>query len=383
MTKAMQRTIKICLTATAVFTVALAWFTGCEDPGSYADIEPVVFNRLLVHGSSTAPPMDNPRDQIWGNALTCLVYASDSAFVDPAFVTDSVDSSPVLIKSISSGGYLYLRIEWLETGQGKPTYSVWEKPAFHFLNVNITDDTIFDTTLDLWSRRSLKVDTGYISDVPSYYDTTFWRQDRFAVIWDSEENGDEGADCRSMCHDPGNESMNGHRMYTTGGGYADVWQWQAGTADPVHLAQDEYWDVNGRNLDAFTQGITSDNFDTTAQLPINMHQYARNYRSPFLHARDTLPFDETLEWKHGDLISSYVLNDNADGSLADVDCFSSFNVTWGRWMILMRRQLNTGYPDDVDLSTKGAGDSLMISVAYMDRSDSTHHGSRPFYIFFP
>jgi hypothetical protein len=55
----------------------------------------------------------------------------------------------------------------------------------------------------------------------------------------------------------------------------------------------------------------------------------------------------------------------------------------GRWMVLMRRALTTGHADDIDIASIASGDSIMVTVAFMDHSDSTHNGSRPFYIVFP
>jgi hypothetical protein len=214
-------------------------------------------------------------------------------------------------------------------------------------------------------------------------------QDRFAIIWDGGANGDEGADCRTMCHAVGDTTPNGDRMYLDGAGWVDVWHWQAGTTDPVLLAEDEYWTAQGRNPDLFTQEIYTKNYDNQLLQPIYMRNNAAvndtvfNYE-PILHADEAVPFDSTLVWFNRARVPGYVVHDNAAGSIADVKCFSGFNRMNGRWMVLMRRALNTGnIMDDFDFSSIAPGDSVMATIAFMDHDDDMHYGSRPFYIVFP
>jgi hypothetical protein len=372
----------------AALVIILFALSGCEDPGSYGDVDPVVFGRLQVHQSSSAPPMNDVSNDIWFDALTGGIYVSDSAFV-----ADSADSVPVSLKAIKTASHFYLRASWGETPSVlNRTYSVWQQPVVHLFKTDTTwqDDTILvsvDTVFDTWNRRSLKVDT--IPDLINggfIYDTTQLEQDRFAVIWDVGNNGAEQADCRSMCHIPGDVSINGHRMFTTGGGNVDVWHWQAGTTDPVRLAQDEYWSADGRIEDAATQEIFSSNYDTINLMPIYVHQDSNQVSREFLYADETIPFDPARTWADGVRIPGYILHEIANvstGSNADIDCFSTFNRTSGRWTVLMRRALDTTNDDDIDFSSIASGDSVMASIAFMDHSDTTHYGSRPFYIIFP
>lgn len=344
---------------------------GCEDPGSYGQVESISFNRVFVHESATEPPMDNPRAAIWSDATTTAIFASDSAFADSIPV---IDSLPIYIKAIKTSEYLYLRVRWAENAvisNKYRTYSVWPNPAVHILE----KDSLGNVLQDYWMRRETSV---------NYGDTLRWHdQDHFAVIWNMGDNGAEGADCRSMCHAPADTTPTGDRMYTTGGGHADVWQWQAGTTDPVFLAQDEFWGPDGRAVDAYAQPIYDPNFDTVAALPISMNAEESRRRQPFLHLDDAVPFDSAYSWNNLDSIPGYVLNDNASGSIADVKAFSSWSKTDGSWMVLMRRRLTTGNTDDVDLGAIQPGDSIMVTMAFMDNSNIVDHGTRPFYIIFP
>jgi hypothetical protein len=342
---------------------------GCEDPGSYGRVESVSFGRVIVHESATEPPMDNPLNAIWNDATTTAIFASDSAFAESDTL---IDSLPIYIKAIKTSEYLYLRVKWGENAYvDQRSYSVWPNPAVHILE----KDSLGNVLQDYWTRRETSVNSG---------NTVIWHdQDRFAVMWNMGDNGAEAADCRTMCHAPADTTPTGDRMYTTGGGHADVWQWQAGTTDPVLLAQDEFWGPDGRAVDAFTQPIYDPNYDTTTAFPISMHAEESRRRQPFLHLDDAIPFDSAYSWNNLDSIAGYVVNDNAAGSIADVKAFSSYSVLIRSWMVLMRRRLTTGNTDDVDLGAIQPGDSIMVTMAFMDNSNSVDHGTRPFYIIFP
>ena len=365
----MKRTGRlIAFTAVIAFAIFAATFIiGCEDPGSYGEVEPTVLGRVAVTNSTSAPPADNPRHEIWKTAMTGAIMTSDSAFSDNP---EDIDSIPIFIKAIKTGSTLYLRAEWGENVEVvRRTYSIWPNPIVHRLSVDTTGDTV----VNVWLRRP-SVDTT---------DTIRNDQDRLAVMWDAGDNGAEGADCRSMCHDPANPSPSGNRMYTTGGGHVDVWHWMAATTDPVLLAQDEYWSAYGRGADEGTVSIFEANFDTLASLPRWMNKDTTKPYIPFLHADMTVAFDAARKWYNLDSIAGYVVHDDAAGSVADVASYSMLNLSNRRWMVLMSRKLTTGNPDDRDFASIAPGDSILVTVAFMDNADRVHYGSRPFYVVFP
>jgi len=355
---------------------ALMIAAGCEDPGSYGEGEAIVYGHVSVYSSNQAPPMDDPLNDIWNDPVTSGIIVSDSAFTDDTLPDGSpnIDSLTVLMEAIRSGDYLYIRARWADTRtESRRSYSVWQRPAVHQLtltqNIDTTvvpPDTTLDTLVDAWYRRSFTV---------ILEDTTWLEQDRFAFMWDAGVNPGQQADCRSMCH--------GDSMYTDGG-FVDVWHWQAATTDPALLAQDEYWGPDGPAPDAFTREIFSSNYDTLTLRPIFMHQNTDSLLKPFLHADQTVPFDSTRTWANGDKIPAHFVNNDAAGSVADVDAFSSFNRMNGWWTLLMRRSLttSTGITDDIDFSAIAPGDSVMVTVAQMDHTKTRHYASRPIYFIF-
>jgi Ethylbenzene dehydrogenase len=364
----MKRLTNISLLFPAVILAMAAFLAvGCEDPGSYGEPESYINGRVVAFRSSVEPPMDDLRADIWRQAITGLIFASDSAFVADSLM----DSLPVSIKIIKTDENLYVRADWGENVQVlRRTRSIWPNPIVHFLT---TDSISNDTTTNLWFRRK-SFDAA---------DTIWNDQDRLAVMWNAGNNGAEGADCRSMCHAPADTTPSGNRHYTTGGGYVDVWHWQAATTDPAFLAQDEYWGSSGRATDAGAQPIFTVNFDTLIQQPLMMNRDSTQVHKPFLHETDAVTFDSSRTWHDKDSIPGYIIHDNASGSVADVAAFSNFSLANGHWTVLMRRALSTGNADDVDLGAIASGDSIMVTIAFMNNADSRHYGSRPFYIIFP
>jgi hypothetical protein len=364
----------ICLLV--VGTLALTIY-GCSDPESS---EPEVRSepgRLVVYNSATAPPINDPRAEIWNWPVIGAIAVSDSMISDSSILVDTLR-----LRAVKAGGRLYIRAEWVEdrSVSGR-TYSVWPNAIAHYIDIADSGDTIFD----FWQpQKSFETDTTYdtlgaIVDI----DTTLHDQDRLALFWDTGDNGGERADCRSMCHAVADTTPGGRRMYTTGGGHVDVWHWQAATTDPVLLAEDEYWGDTGRASDAVTQPIYESNYDSVVRQPRFMHQDSTKRYQPFLHVDQAVPFDSTLKWYSSDILPGYLLHDNASGSVTDVTAFSSFSRTFGIWVVLMTRSLTTGHADDIDLAAIPAGDSVMVTLAFMNNSNRPRLGSAPFYIIFP
>ena len=68
----------------------------------------------------------------------------------------------------------------------------------------------------------------------------------------------------------------------------------------------------------------------------------------------------------------YWLNENADGSRADVMAYSNYSN--GTWTVEFKRALNTGNADDVVF---GSGD-IEVTMAITDDAGGDHSGSAPF-----
>ncbi len=375
----------------AISMTAVAAFFGCEDPGSYGEIRPVIPDRVVVFNSTAEPPADNPRDSIWDNVARYGITVGDP---DSAYTHDH-GKFRVILQAIKSPTRLYLRAEWLD-----PAMDTMPEYLYRVIDSIDTIDPgpplVTDTFFGWRTRPAFSVSkddsTGIDEDgdsIPDYYfvDNKGFDQDRFAIMWDLGDNGSEAANCALMCHVPGDTSVLGHRMYTNGGGHVDVWHWQVATSGPLLKARDEYWSGDGRELDQNSGPLATRNTDPVVTKPLFVHRDTTRFNGAYLHSSDAREFtaaEDVLPWPIGFEIPGYVLNDAASGSIADVSSYSMYFKTIGiRYVVLMSRALQASLIDDIDFTTISPGDSVMATIAIMDNADRLHSGSAPFYIVFP
>ncbi len=348
----------------------LGLWSGCSDPGPVELAQTSISNRVIVSSLVSEPPMDDPRNGIWDQAVTGAITVGGDSL-------DAGYAGPVYVKAIKAGGRLYVRAEWSDDSR-----SIRPNGIVHSVTI-VQDSTTIpphaDTTTAWLQNPSFLVVTTSEGKVLYQYD-----QDRVAIMWDMGDNGTEKANCATMCHTTDQLSSLGHRMYTTGGGHVDVWHWQAGTTDPVLLAADEYWDAEGRKVDDNVVPIFVSNFNQVDGRPYNEHRDTSAFFGPFLHADSTAPYSDSVNWLNGYQMPGYVLYDNASGSIADVQAYATYNVGYSarRWIVLLSRALGTGNADDIDFSTIPAGDSVQATLAVMHNSDRIHAKSLPFYFIF-
>jgi len=219
------------------------------------------------------------------------------------------------------------------------------------------------------------------------YENGLWTQsgneDRLFFFFDMGQNGSQGADCATMCHE------DVEVMYTDNG-IVDQWHWKAHRSAPIHHADDKYIDNNytdangnvipedgGQHGDSKTKGLYHDNNDGNGA-PIYSGPITDGHYLilPAGQTADTYftAFDSTTSTSSP--IPGYWLDENADGSRADVTAYSTYSN--GTWTVEFSRALNTGNDDDVVF---GSGD-VQTTVAITDNSGHEHSGAAPFYLKF-
>ncbi len=221
-------------------------------------------------------------------------------------------------------------------------------------------------------------------------------EDALMIIFDAGDNGDEKADCASMCH------AVAYGMATTGGGHVDAWCWKSAKIAPAHLAEDQWWGGTGNFLDPPAsinpQRPYEANWSDLFDRPIWMHEDDTTFKGPYLYVEDAIEFDGNpyIGW---DSASGYKM----PGHLIDTNIYSlsSRDDRWNvlaasdydsisvphYWTVVLSRTLAPASSSDVDLQDL---DSIQISLAVS--SDHTygedpqfrdHSGAVPFYIIFP
>ena len=353
--------------------------------------EQSVFDRTFTYPTIT--------DSIYFVASPDSTFQGDTLVITQVYDQHSHDSTITNSTGIKDS----IRTHHCVLGTIDTTYSIDSLIVNISTQINCTDTFMvlnYATRQEEWARAdgysldSAKVDSVWHYNNPPadstviidsmYYEyfNSGMDQDRVAIMWDMGDNGTEGANCMTMCHDVANPAT-GDFMYTSDGGHVDVWHWQAALTNPVYYAADEYWTDSGRAGDNLTTPIYETNWNGTR--PIYMHQTDSLYKGKsYLLKTEAIAFDTAQGfWPNGYIMPAFVLNSMPSGSGADIDSYSWYNRNTGAWSVLMSRKLNTGYADDVDLSQIAAGDSVMTSIAVMDNATAIHYiNEEPVYFIF-
>ncbi|MCP4705733.1 MAG: hypothetical protein GY865_14130 [candidate division Zixibacteria bacterium] len=252
-----------------------------------------------------------------------------------------------------------------------------------------------DPTPDIWGNYGLK-STG--SGLWQHIELANYNggEDAFMIAFDGGDNGDEGADCATMCHAVANG------MATTGGGFVDAWCWKSARLAPAFLAEDNLWTDAGNFLDP-EAGINPqqpyrENWSSFFSRPEWMHPDDTAFAGPYLYYSDVDDFDASpfIGW---DSVSGYKMPGFAiDTSIYTmVDRNDRWNVLSASvydslssprtWTVVFARTLAPATSNDVDLQTL---DSIQVTVAASnehtygeDPGFREHSGSVPFYIILP
>ena len=309
--------------------------TSCEDD---KNTDPVT--DLTVATVTTAPTLDgNGSDAAWDNADELVVTVGLDASHANAFGVIDVN-----LTAVTDGDNLYIRASWADA-----TESI-DKKQWEYEN-------------GAWSQSG--------------------NEDRMFFLFDMGQNGTDGADCATMCH------VAEGKMWTSTG-VVDQWHWKAHRTAPIHHADDKHINNDylesdgvtiahdgGQHGDSKTKGLYHDNNDGNGA-PIYSGPITDGHYLilPAGETADTYftAFDSTTSTSSP--IPGYWLDENADGSRADVTAYSTYNN--GTWTVEFSRALNTGNDDDVVF---GSGDIQMV-IAITDNSGGDHSGSAPFYLKF-
>jgi hypothetical protein len=180
-------------------------------------------------------------------------------------------------------------------------------------------------------------------------------EDRFAIMWEGSDA--LGASCAKMCHS-GAE-------HKTSGGNVDVWHWKAARTNPLGLADDKWWNQDGRGSDATAVGTYSDNKNDAGDGP--------KYSGPITDGRFIIiPLGGSADDLETNIETSsaypgYVLDLNAEGSRWDVKAKGKYSD--GVWTLELQRALNTGNDDDVVFTHNS---SVRFSTATFDNTGGGH-----------
>lgn len=314
------KALKVSMPLAALVIVAF----GCSDDEVTVGPAP---SGLIATAVNSAPIVDGAMDAVWSSAPEHKVVAGADINYQNGYGPLTVS-----MRAATFNNMLYIYAEWTDPSASE------------------------DIRKKMWSNNGSTWVKG-----PG-------DEDRFFIMFDAGDNGTEGSDCATMCHQPGPDLM-----ATTGGGHVDVWHWKSARTNPGGCADDKWWDGTGRGSDAKNGSMYADNIENVGGVdrPMFMHSTGTAYTGDFLFEADKVAFDPNLDWT-GKKIPFYVIDPSATGSRWDVKATGVYSA--GKWTLELARAFNTGNVDDVVL---GVG-VIEITVAITDNSGGTHSGSAPF-----
>lgn len=166
--------------------------------------------------------------------------------------------------------------------------------------------------------------------------------------------------------------------------FLDMLMWRAARSGPIGYA-DDFYVLEYRNADKgksmFTENALKDGRPSfiynEAKVGFKAIPEGRLEellgKSPLIEQETASPFDPSASFQVGDIVSRRLLR-TPDGSRADILA----NSRWadGKWILEMRRKLNTGNPDDV-VFEPGRVYTIGIAVFEDMVSNRRHHVSFP------
>ncbi len=215
------------------------------------------------------------------------------------------------------------------------------------------------------------------------YDGTQWKsagnEDRLALYWDMTTIGQfSESGCATLCHNPRAEAIEKWYMITPdAAARADNWHWKAARTNPTGQADDKYLtgtltdpnDVESANKsDAKESGGYVDNKAKDAAAPAMMLDPAKkaSLGSPFILVSEATNIDIS-RMKAGDKLPRELLA-AFKGSRGDIEAKGVWSN--GRWVVVLRRALNTGHEDDVSFQV---GKAYPFGLAVFDNAGGVNH----------
>ncbi|MBI2869770.1 MAG: hypothetical protein HYX96_08105 [Chloroflexi bacterium] len=164
------------------------------------------------------------------------------------------------------------------------------------------------------------------------------------------------------------------------GQFLDLWMWRGARSGPIGYGDDTYvlqYRLNDAGKGMFSQpaqpGFMYDASKTGFNAINESELEAKLKEFPMVSGQNVVPLDPGATFKEGDILSKYILQ-TPDGSRGDL----LVNSTWtdGKWVVEMRRALDTGNPED-KVFTAGKTYTVGIAIFHDMVSNRRHHVSFP------
>ena len=239
------------------------------------------------------------------------------------------------------------------------------------------DIRAFYTDRDIFLRLSWEDATRDQSMFDWSFDGKKWQnnaelEDGFGLLWDARGQFNNFS-CSYACH-INDFGVSGDSFHASNkmrmaqeDSWLDLWNWKAARTAPLGFADDRYLDVDGMHGD--TPGEL---FTENSDAYLNPQEGVRPFGegdSPIYDA-ERMPANEGFR-PPGSVAPGYLVKRPVAGR-ADVHAVSRYEQ--GRWVVTLRRALQTGDPYDV-VFVPGDEMGVAFGLALMDHSQFEHYAS--------
>lgn len=214
----------------------------------------------------------------------------------------------------------------------------------------------------------------------TYDGSTFTKsgdEDRLLFAWPIQNNADFASrGCTAACHSSGDDRSTWWMGSEDPSVTYDAWQWKASRTDAAGYVDDKWWgeqrdatDIeSSRHGDAKESGGYSTNVNETGDGPAFMSSTGAD--ASFVLASEAVAIDPSM-LSDGAVIPGYVL-ERPIGSRGDIEVQSTWDD--GRWVVVLRRPLDTGHEDDVRFTVRRR---LPFGLAVIDSGGGLKHTIAP------
>jgi hypothetical protein len=184
-------------------------------------------------------------------------------------------------------------------------------------------------------------------------------EDRLGLVWEInriDKFATKG--CAVLCHSESKNNKEWYYSVNSSREKADLWHWKAVRSNPVGFTEDGYVIANptkepekGRKRDASSDTKAKSNRSKDKSKPVYMQNPSKSPSiSDALLVAEAVEIKNHSNFKEGDEIPGYMLHTEWKGSFADIPTIGVWKN--GKWTVMMRRKLQTGYDDDVQFNTR-------------------------------
>jgi hypothetical protein len=195
-------------------------------------------------------------------------------------------------------------------------------------------------------------------------------EDRLMIVWPIGNNAEFASKgCGAACHFSEDRTSAWMASDSEDVTY-DNWHWKSARTNAVGYADDQWWGLKGDDEDTGRKNDTRDsggyanNAVEDGSGPAFMSSESTEVN--FIFKGKEIPID-TAALKVGDRIPAFVI-EPAVGSRGDVQALGSWQD--GKWVLVMRRALNTGNDDDVEFIV---GKPLPFGMSVIDNGGDANH----------